>query len=113
MGTVKNLTQLKKQYNTSISILNSTVWPITSSPKMKPSKPTRKPCIFITMLRQTVFVKLHDLLSPNDIVMLTLDQVVALLTAHYWPQTIEISERYKFSKHTQEDQERTTDFIAP
>ena len=43
---------------------------------------------------------------------LSLDQVVELLTAHYRPQTIEIAERYKFFKRIQEDQERTTDFIA-
>ena len=72
----------------------------------------RKKALFITMLGQTTFVKLHDLASPKDIAMLTLDQVVALLTAHYRPQTIEIAERYKFFKRTQEDQERTTDFIA-
>ena len=64
------------------------------------------------MLGQTAFVKLRDLASPNDIATLTLDQVVALLTVHYQPQTIEIAERYKFFKRTQEDQERTTDFIA-
>ena len=72
----------------------------------------RKKALFITMLGQTAFVKLRDLASPNDIATLTLDQVVALLTAHYRPQTIEIAERYKFFKRTQEDQERTTDFIA-
>ena len=44
--------------------------------------------------------------------MLSLDQVIKLLTAHYRPQTIEIAECYKFFKRTQEDQERTTDFIA-
>ena len=64
------------------------------------------------MLGQTTFVKLHDLASPNDITTLSLDQVVELLTAHYRPQTIEIAEHYKFFKHTQEDQERTADFIA-
>ena len=48
--------------------------------------------LFITMLGQTTFVKLRDLASPNDIATLTLDQVVALLTAHYRPQTIEITE---------------------
>ena len=72
----------------------------------------RKKALFITMLGQTAFVKLRDLASPNDIATLTLDQVVALLTAHYRPQTIEIAECYKFFKRTQEDQERTTDFIA-
>ena len=57
-------------------------------------------------------MKLRDLASPNDISTLILNQVVKILTAHYRPQTIEITERYKFFKHTQEDQERTTEFIA-
>ena len=72
----------------------------------------RKKALFITMLGQTTFVKLRDLASPNDITTLSLDQVIELLTAHYRPQIIEIAERYKFFKRTQEDQERTTDFIA-
>ena len=69
----------------------------------------RKKALFITMLGQTTFVKLRDLASPTDITTLSLDQ---LLTAHYRPQTIKIAERYKFFKRIQEDQERTTDFIA-
>ena len=71
-----------------------------------------KKVIFITTLGQATFVKLHDLASPKDIATLSLEEVVELLTAHYQPQTIEIAERYKFFKRTQEDQERTTDFIA-
>ena len=71
-----------------------------------------KKALFITMLGQTTFVKLCDLANPTDITTLSLDQVVELLTAHYRPQTIEITECYKFLKHMQEDQERTTDFIA-
>ena len=45
-----------------------------------------KKALFITMLGQTTFVKLHDLANPNDITTLSLDQVVELLTAHYRPQ---------------------------
>ena len=71
-----------------------------------------KKALFITMLGQTAFVKLHDLASPNDISTLTLNQVVEILTAQYRPQTIEIAERYKFFKCTQWDQEHTTEFIA-
>ena len=72
----------------------------------------RKKAIFITTLGQATFVKLRDLASPKDIAMLSLEEVVELLTAHYQPQTIEIAKCYKFFKRTQEDQERTTDFIA-
>ena len=64
------------------------------------------------MLGQTTFVQLRDLANLQDITTLTLTQVVELLTAHYKPQTIEIAERYKFFKRTQEDKERTADFIA-
>ena len=73
---------------------------------------TSKKALFITMLGQTAFLKLHDLASPSNISILTLNQVVEILTAHYQPQTTEIAERYKFFKHTQEDQECTTEFIA-
>ena len=72
----------------------------------------RKKALFITMLGQITLVKLRDSANPTDITTLSLDQVVKLLTAHYQPQTIEIAECYKFFKRTQEDQERTTDFIA-
>ena len=72
----------------------------------------RKKALFITMLWQITFIKLRDLANPTDITTLSLDQVVELLTAHYHPQTIKITECYKFFKRTQEDQERTTDFIA-
>ena len=71
-----------------------------------------KKALFITMLGQITFIKLRDLANPTDITTLSLHQVVELLTTHYRPQTNEIAERYKFFKHTQEDQERTTDFIA-
>ena len=64
------------------------------------------------MLGQTTFVKLRDMASPNDILTLTLNQVVEILTAHYRPQTIEIAEHYKFFNRTQGDQERTTKSIA-
>jgi len=56
----------------------------------------RKKALFITMLGQATFVKLHDLASPDDITMLTLEQVMALLTVHFRPQTIEKAECYKF-----------------
>jgi len=73
---------------------------------------TRKKALFITMLGQTMIVKLQDLANPQDITTLTLTQVVELLTAHYKPQTIEIAKRYKIFKRTQEDKERTANFIA-
>ena len=72
----------------------------------------RKKALFITMLEQITFIKLRDLANPTDITTLSLDQVVELLTAHYWLQTIEIAKHYKFFKRTQEDQERTIDFIV-
>jgi len=64
------------------------------------------------MLGQTTFIKLRDLANPDDITMLTVEQVMTLLTAHFWPQTIEIAECYKFFKCIQEDQESTMDFIV-
>jgi len=72
----------------------------------------QKKALFITMLGQATFVKLRDLTSPDDIKTLTLEQVMALLTAHFQPQTIEIAERYKFFTRIQEYQESTMDFIA-
>ena len=72
----------------------------------------RNKALFVTMLGQTTFAKLQDLGSPTDITTLSLDQVVELLTAHYWPQTIKIAECYKFFKRMQEDQEQTTNFIT-
>ena len=48
----------------------------------------RKKAVFITMLGQTAFLKLRDLASPSNISILTLNQVVEIMTEHYQPQTI-------------------------
>ena len=42
---------------------------------------------------------------PMTFQTLTLNQIIEILTIHYWLQTIEIAERYKFFKDTQGDQE--------
>ena len=71
-----------------------------------------KKALFITMLGKIAVIKLRDLASPADITTPSLDQVGELLTSHYQPKTIKIAERYKFFKRVQDDQERTTNFVA-
>ena len=50
-----------------------------------------------------MFAKLRDLASPHEITTnISLDDVMELLKTYYRPQTVEIAERFKFFKRTQE-----------
>ena len=61
----------------------------------------RKKALFITLLGQETFTKLKVLTSPTLVADLTLEAVMEHLLRHYRPQTIEISERFKFFKRVQ------------
>ena len=72
----------------------------------------RKKALFLTLVGQATFAKLRDLASPREITDISLDDIMALLKAHYRPQIVEIAERFKFFKRTQGISEGTSDFMA-
>ena len=72
----------------------------------------RKKVLFVTLVGQTTFAKLRDLASPREITDISLDDIMVLLQTHYWPQTVEIAECFKFFKCTQGMSEGTANFMA-
>ena len=72
----------------------------------------RKKAPFVTMLGHATFAKLWDLANPRTVTDLSLNDIVEVLTAHCRPHTIEITKRFKFSKHVQDDDERVADFVV-
>ena len=72
----------------------------------------RKKALFITLLGQATFTKLKDLANPQEIKDIPLNEIMDQLIGHYRPKTIEITERFKFFKRTQRDNERIAYFDA-
>ena len=57
--------------------------------------------LFITFLGHATFSKLKVLASPISVSDLTLEAIMKYLIGHFHPQTIEITERFKFFKKSQ------------
>ena len=57
--------------------------------------------LFITLLGHATFSKLKVLASPISVSDLTLEAIMKYLIGHFHPQTIEITERFKFFKKSQ------------
>ena len=72
----------------------------------------RKKTLLILLVDQVTFAKFRDLASPHVIADISLDDIVELLKTHYRPQTVEITECFKFFKCTQGASERIADFMA-
>ena len=56
----------------------------------------KKKAMFIMLLGQENFAKLKVLASPTTVNNLSLDAIVQLLSQHFHPATIEITEWFKF-----------------
>ena len=61
----------------------------------------QKKALFITLLGHSMFSKLKVLASPTSVSDLSMEAIMELLVGHHKPQTIEITERFKFFKVAQ------------
>ena len=67
---------------------------------------------FLSRIGWDAFVKLKILASPTALTDLSLEQIVATMNQHYKRETVEIAERFKFFKCTQQDTEGGAQYIA-
>ena len=58
----------------------------------------RRKALFLTRIGQATFAKLKTVVIPQPLTELTLDTIVQTLATHYWLDTVEIAECYKFIK---------------
>ena len=68
--------------------------------------------IFLTNVGTKTYALLKDLLSPTLPKDKAIDEIFKVLTDHFTPQPIVISERYKFHSRTQKEGESIADFVA-
>ena len=68
--------------------------------------------VVLMLLGHKTFSKLKVLSSPTPVSDLTMEAIMALLFAHYTPQTIEIAECFKFFKRMQKPPETVVEFMS-
>lgn len=67
---------------------------------------------FLTVIGDAHYQLLVNLLCPEEPATRTLDQLIAALTAHFEPATLEVAERQKFYSRRQSDRESIAEFSA-
>jgi len=77
-----------------------------------PEGDNHKKALFLTLLGQATFAKLKVLASPTPVGELSMEGILEHLTGHFRPKTIQITERFKFFKWSQHEDESATDFIV-
>jgi len=68
--------------------------------------------LFLTRIGREAFSKVKTLASPTPLTELSLAQVIEYMKQHYKKETVEITERFKFFKRVQQQQELLVDFLA-
>lgn len=73
---------------------------------------TRKVSVLISVIGRKTYQILKDLLDPVEISTKSYDELIQVLSTHFSPKKIVISERYKFYKRNQEQGETVSQYVV-
>ena len=72
----------------------------------------RQKSVFLSALGYETFEVLSNMVTAAELTSKTLDELVALLTNHFYPKASIVTERYRFGCRRQREQESIADYVA-